>query len=386
MIRIAHLTTVDLSLRYLLLNQLIFLKKNGYRVAGISSPGPNVAELERAGIQHIPVPISRSLISPLRDLLSFIRLVLVLRKENFDILHVHTPKASFLGQVAARIAGVPLVIRTLHGFYFHDGTSPTVRRAMILLERFAGRFSDAILSQNSEDIQTAIAEKICTSEKISYLGNGIDLKLFNPESVNKDKLDKLREEFDLDPKKRVMGFVGRLVVEKGVLELFQAARLVIDHLDDVQFLFVGPVDTAKKDAVTPGTAADLGIGELCNFIGFQDDMPGIYALMDVFVLPSHREGFPRSLMEACAMGVPSIATDIRGCREVVKDQENGLLVPVKNPAALAGAIISLLDDSEMAAEMGQKGRAAAKLNFDERVVFDKVLQTYQDLLNQKFPS
>ena len=257
---------------------------------------------------------------------------------------------------------------------------------MVLLERFAARFSDAILSQNREDIQTAVEERICHREKISYLGNGIDLQRFSPESVDAEKLTQLREEFGLDPDKRVVGFVGRLVAEKGVLEIFQAAQILLAQLDDLQFLFVGPVDVAKKDAVTPQMAADLGLEKPCKFVGFQDNMAEIYALMDVFVLPSHREGFPRSLMEASAMGVPSIATDIRGCREVVKDQENGLLVPVKDPSALAGAILTLLTDSELAAELGQKGRAAAKLNFDERVVFDKVLQTYQDLLNQKFPS
>jgi glycosyltransferase involved in cell wall biosynthesis len=109
-------------------------------------------------------------------------------------------------------------------------------------------------------------------------------------------------------------------------------------------------------------------------------------LMDVFVLPSHREGFPRSLMEASAMGVPSIATDIRGCREVIKDQENGLLVPWKDPRALAEALLTLLTDAELAAIMGEKGKDTAKIYFDEKIVFEKVLQTYQDQLKTKLPS
>ena len=343
-------------------------------------------EIKYIGIEHIPVLISRKVLSPARDLIGLFQLFLVFRQKQFDIVHTHTPKASFIGQIAARVAGTPIVIRTLHGFYFHDGSNLLLRRVMILLERFAARFSDAILSQNREDIQTAVEERICHREKISFLGNGIDLQCFSPESVDAEKLTQLREEFGLDPDKRVVGFVGRLVAEKGILEIFQAAQILLAQLDDLQFLFVGPVDVAKKDAVTPQMAADLGLEKSCKFVGFQDNMPEIYALMDVFVLPSHREGFPRSLMEASAMGVPSIATDIRGCREVVKDQDNGLLVPVKDPSALAGAILTLLTNSELAAELGKKGRAVAKLNFDERVVFDKVLQTYQDLLNQKFPS
>ena len=257
---------------------------------------------------------------------------------------------------------------------------------MILLERFVARFSDAILSQNSEDILTANKEKICPQEKISFLGNGIDLQLFSPESIDLKKLDKLREAFDLDPNKRVVGFVGRLVAEKGVLELFQAACEISNRLGDVQFLFVGPVDTDKRDAVTPQMAADLGISEICKFVGFQDDMPSIYSLMDIFVLPSHREGFPRSLMEASAMGVPSIATDIRGCREVIKDQENGLLVPWKDTKAITEALFTLLTDAKLAAEMGEKGKDTAKNYFDEKLVFNKVLQTYQDQLKTKLPS
>ena len=386
MIKIVHITTIDLSLKYLLLNQLKYFRAQGFQVSGISSPGPYVKDIEAEGIQHLSVPISRQLITPLADLVSLIRLIRLLKKEQFQIVHVHTPKASFLGQIAARIAGIPVIIRTLHGFYFHDGTHPLLRRVMILLERFVAPTSDAILSQNREDIQTAINEKICSPDKISFLGNGIDLKLFNPEFVDQENLDKLCEGFDLDPNKRVVGFVGRLVAEKGVLELFQAARELLTRLGNVQFLFVGPVDTDKKDAVYPQMAADLGISEICKFVGFQDDMPSIYALMDVFVLPSHREGFPRSLMEACAMGVPSIATDIRGCREVIKDQENGVLVPCKDPKALAEALLTLLTDAELAAKMGEKGKDAAKIYFDEKKIFEKVLQTYQDQLKTKLPS
>ncbi|NQS92583.1 MAG: glycosyltransferase family 4 protein [Chloroflexi bacterium] len=386
MIKIAHITTIDLSLKYLLLNQLKYLREQGYQVAGISSPGPYVKDLEVAGIRHLPIPISRQLISPLADLVSLIRLICLLRAENFQIVHVHTPKASFLGQIAARIAGVPIVIRTLHGFYFHEGTPPVTRRAMIWMERFAGQFADAILSQNKEDIQTAVDEKIFPSEKISYLGNGIDIQRFAMESVDPEKLERLRKDFGLDPNKRVVGFVGRLVAEKGVLELFQAARELSTQLDDVQYLFVGPVDWGKKDSITPEAAAEFGISEICKFVGFQEEMPLVYSLMDVFVLPSHREGFPRSLMEASAMGVPSIATDIRGCREVIQPGENGLLVPLNDPGALVEALKTLLTDAKLAAEMGHNGQVASKMYFDENNVFEKVLQTYHDQLNRKLPS
>lgn len=383
--KIVHITAVDLSLRYLLLNQLVYIKEQGFSVSTISSPGINVAEVKNAGIQHISIPISRSFFSPIRDLISLVRLYKIIRVNQFQIVHTHTPKASFLGQIAARLAGTPIIIRTLHGFYFHDGMSGALREFIIRMEKIVGRRADIILSQNREDIQTAIKEGICTRDKIEYLGNGIDIDDFNPDKINEIDKARKRQELGISDSKKIVGFVGRLVVEKGVLDLLKAVKIVKQEMDDVQFLFVGPVDYDKKDAVTPEMAEIFEVAEHCRFVGFQNEMPLVYSLMDVFVLPSHREGFPRSLMEASAMGIPSIATDIRGCREVIKDQENGLLVPLKDPNGIAKGLLTLLTNSEFTAEMGQNGRAAAKLYFDEQIVFKKVLQTYRDLLNQKLP-
>jgi glycosyltransferase involved in cell wall biosynthesis len=383
MVNVAHITTIDLSLRYLLLNQMKYLWEKGFQVIGISSPGTHTSEIESAGIQHIPIAITRRLISPVADLVSLVSLVRVLKKERFQIVHVHTPKASFLGQIAARLAGVPIVIRTLHGFYFHEGTPPMTRRAMIWMERFAGQFADAILSQNKEDIQTAITEKICKPEKISYLGNGIDLQQFNPAKINLSDLDQLRREFDLNPTKKVVGFVGRLVAEKGILELLQAVKIIQKKSDDIQFLFVGPIDRENKNLITPELAVKMGISEICKFVGFQEDMPLVYALMDVFVFPSHREGFPRSLMEASAMGLPVIATNIRGCREVVVSGENGLLVPLEDIQALSNSIMEILNNPQKASMMGKTGRKIAAERFDERKIFEKVDRAYQKLMNLK---
>ena len=381
-VKIAHVTTVDISLRVLLLNQLQSLREAGYEVVGISAPGSEVAHLEAAGIRHIAVPMTRNL-TPLADLVSLWRLYRVMRRERFTIVHTHTPKPGLLGQLAARMAGVPIVVNTVHGFYFHEHMRPLARRFYILLEKIAAYCSDIILSQNSEDIETAIHERICAPDKIRFLGNGIDVQRFNPAALNPEDLRRKRQELGLSSNGPVVGFVGRLVAEKGILELLRAARVILTRRPEVRFLFVGPADTEKKDALSPETAREYGVADACIFTGTRHDMPELYAIMDVFALPSHREGFPRAPMEASAMGVPCVVTNIRGCREAVENNRNGLLTPLGDTQRLANAILDLLDDPEKARRMAEQGRAMAMERFDEQLVFKKVKAEYARLLSHK---
>ncbi len=384
--KVAHITTIDMSLRYLLLNQMRSIRQAGYEVCGISSPGPGAPVIEAAGIRHIPTSITRNF-TPLSDLISLRRLYRVIRRENFTIVHTHNPKPGLLGQLAARMAGAPIVVNTLHGFYFHDHMAPAWRQFYIFMEKIAARCSDIILSQNSEDIETAIREGICRSEQIKLLGNGIDIKRFDCNALDQAIVAQNRAELGLPPEAPVVGFVGRLVREKGILELLQAIKIVQQHFPAVRLLIIGPVDNEKPDALTPKIAQEYGVAQLCAFTGLRHDMPELYALMDVFALPSHREGFPRSPMEASAMGVPSVATNIRGCREAVEHNRNGLLTPLGDVPALAQSIIQLLTHQEKARQMGAEGRQMAATRFDERAVFEKVKAEYRRLLLAKgFPA
>ena len=377
--RVAHVTTVDLSLRYLLLNQLQRIQAEGYEVVGISADGPDVPVVEAAGIPHFAVPMTRR-ITPIADLRCLWDLVRIMRREQFDVVHTHTPKAGLLGQLAARIAGVPTVANTLHGFYFHDDTKPWLRRFYIWMERVAANCSDTILSQNREDMATAVAEHIAKPEQLKWLGNGIDVARFDRRRLTDSSLEDLRREIGIDAGAPVIGFVGRLVEEKGILDLLQAATTVIEAIPNAQLLIVGPYDEEKPDALRPDVAERYGVAANCRFVGMRNDMPELYALMDVLVLPSYREGFPRAPMEASAMGVPAMATDIRGCREAVVHGENGLLFPVGDADALAQSLIELLQDDERRARMGEAGRRIAEDRFDEQKVFDRVLSEYERLL------
>lgn len=382
MIKIVHVATVGMGLRYLLLHQLLALKAAGYDVYSIASPDQHTDTVISSGIPYLPVSMCRT-ISPLRDLYSLWQLFRIFRRERFTIVHTHNPKPGLLGQIAARLAGVPVVVNTLHGFYFHDEMPALKRRFYIWIEKLAASCSDIILSQNSEDIQTAITEGICAPEKIKYLGNGIDLKRFNPAQITPQTRANLRQALNIPLDCTIIGFVGRLVAEKGLLELMEATRLLYQENSNIRLLVVGPVDEAKIDAITPETASVYGIANICIFTGLRQDMPEMYSLMDIFVLPSYREGFPRSLMEASAMGIPCIASNIRGCRETVNDGYNGRLIPARDSLAIAGALRALLNDREAARRMGENGRRVARERFDEQQVFATIQAEYSRQLKRQ---
>ncbi len=381
-VKVVHVATVDMSLRYMLLNQMLSLQQAGYVVSGISAPGPEVPIVQAAGIRYIPVPMTRTF-TPLADLAALLRLYGVMRREQFTIVHTHTPKAGLLGQLAARLARTPIIVNTVHGFYFHEHMAPHWRRFYIAIEKIAARCSDSILSQNQEDIDTALREGICAPSKIRFLGNGFDLKAFEPARRETTWRPQKRAELGLTADMPVVGFVGRLVAEKGLLEFLAAACSLVSQVPGVRFLIVGPTDYDKPDAITPDTARAYGIAEACIFTGRRHDMPELYALMDVLVLPSHREGYPRTPMEASFMGVPTVATDVRGCREVVEHGRNGLLVPRGDVPALAQAILTVLQNPALARTMGEAGHQMALARFDEQQVFGRVKSEYERLLAAK---
>lgn len=373
-----------MSLRYLLLNQLRAIQQHGYEVYGISSPGPDAPVVEAAGITYIPAAMTRT-VTPLADLCSLWRLYRLMRRERFTIVHGHTPKAELLGQLAAQLAGVPIVVDTFRGIYFRRGMHPLWRRLFILMARLAAGCADVVLSQSREAGQMAIDERICPADKLKFLGNGIDLTRFDPAMTDQETLTSLKEQWGLNTAGPVVGFVGRLVREKGILELLAAAATIRPELPHLRLVIAGPVDDEKADALTPEIARDYGLEAHCIFTGLYppERMPELYALLDLFVLPSHRESFPRSPMEAAAMAVPCIVTDIPGCRETVEPGRNGLLTPLGDAPALAQAMLTLLTDPDRAQQMGREGRRMALERFDERLVFEKVVAEYARLLQQK---
>jgi glycosyltransferase involved in cell wall biosynthesis len=376
---VAHLTTVDLSLRFLLLAQLRAVRDLGGTAIGVSAPGPWVAELEAEGIRHVPLHSSTRANDPLADLRAARELARVLRRERVDVLHTHNPKPGLYGRVVGRLLRVPVVVNTVHGLYATDD-DPLPKRALVYsLEAVASRFSDAELVQNPEDL--ALMRRLHLTRHAKLLGNGVDLARFDESRFSPDDRRALRATFGASDETVVIGTVGRLVAEKGIPELIEAfSRL--PHRDRYRLVVAGGADPDKPDALDPALV-EQAAADGVQFLGQRSDIDALYAAMDVFVLASHREGFPRAAMEAAATGRPVIATDVRGCRQVVDDGRNGLLVPVHDPAALAGAMAALGTDPQRRAAMGTESRVVARERFDERRVVEIVLDTYARVAARK---
>ncbi|MGH2705956.1 MAG: glycosyltransferase family 4 protein [Actinomycetota bacterium] len=379
-IRLAHITTVDLTLRFLLLGQLRHLRESGFEVSTISAPGRWGSDLEREGIRHIPWPSATRSWNPAADIRSFRELLGILRRERFDVVHTHNPKPGVMGRVAARVAGVPCIVNTVHGLYATPEDRLGKRFAVLGLEGAAARCSDLEMFQSEEDLEWARRRRVVSRQKSLYLGNGIDLSAFDPARVAPARVRSLRAELAIPDGSRVVGMVGRLVAEKGYLELFAAAEEVRRVIPDAIFLCLGDPDPEKVDSIRPEELA--GRSHL-RLPGWRTDIRDLLGLMDVFVLPSWREGLPRSAIEAAAMGRAMVLTDIRGCREVVRDGKEGLLIPPRNPTRLAGAILTMLGDRALAARFGRAAQARALERFDERKVAEKVEEAYRRLLQAK---
>jgi glycosyltransferase involved in cell wall biosynthesis len=338
-----------------------------------------VAALEREGIRHIPLVSSTRSSDPVADVRAARDLYRILRRERVDVLHTHNPKPGVYGRVVGRMARVPIVVNTVHGLYATED-DPWPKRAMVYaFEALAARFSDAELVQNPEDLALMQRWHLATNARL--LGNGVDVTRFDVARFPPEARRAARAAIGARDDTVVVGTVGRLVAEKGYPELFQAAST----LDPDRYLLVvvGTEDPDKPDALSPAIVAAAGGPGGVVFTGHRDDVETLYAAMDIFVLASHREGFPRAAMEAAAMTLPVVATDVRGCRQVVDDGRTGLLVTPREPYAIARAIARLGDDPDERLRMGEAGRARAVAEFDERRVVERVLAAYSEVAGRK---
>lgn len=379
--RLVHVTTTDMSLVLLLGPQLAAFSRAGYEVIGASAPGSHVAELAALGVRHVALRHTTRAMAPHHDVAALAELRSVFRRLRPDIVHTHNPKPGVYGRMAARAAGVPAVVNTVHGLYAQPDDGWTRRSLVYGLERAAAACSHAELVQNPEDL-AVLARLGIPLAKLHLLGNGIDLARFDRTAVTDAEVSGFRREVGAGPDDVVCVVVGRLVAEKGYREVFQAAVSLSARLPQVRMVVVGPSDADKADAITAvemERARQAGV----RFLGFRTDVATIYAAADVYVLASHREGFPRSAMEAAAMGLPVVATDVRGCRQVVDHDATGLLFPVREPAALAAAVARLATDRPLRQRLGAASRLKAHREFDQRQVIDTTLATYERLLARR---
>jgi glycosyltransferase involved in cell wall biosynthesis len=359
-LRVAHLTTVDMSLWLLLATELRADLEAGFEVLGLSAPGSYVPDLESLGVRHIPIPSLTRAWAPSGDLAAARELANAIRREQPDVLHTHNPKTGILGRVLGRILGVPVVVNTCHGLWAGPG-DPWRRRAPVYTaEAIAALFSHAELYQNAADRKVL---RPVVRARGRVVGNGVDLQRFGPDPQGRRRL---RARWGVTDDEVLVGGVGRLVSEKGIREFAAAAGRLVDQ---ARFVWVGPEDPAKPDALrdVDGPVATVGV---------ERDMPAVYSAFDVFALPSYREGFSRSAMEAAACGLPMVLSDIRGCRELGEDGHHLILVPPRDAVGLTEALQRVVVDPHLRARLGEAARRRALAEFDQRAVARTSIETY----------
>ena len=343
------------------------MEQQGWSVTTVCSDGKFVPGMRADGYHIVPIAIARSM-NPILALLSLINVVRFFRREQFDIVHVHTPIAALIGRVAAKLARVPFVIYTAHGFYFHDEMPAWKKRMYVLLERFGGLFTDLLFSQSHEDARDAIALQIMPASQVVAIGNGVNLTQFAGRTL--EAQTEARRDLGIPDSVPVIGIVARLVQEKGYKEFFEAAVAISSAFPNAYFLVVGErlaSDHSGSVELALAQAREV-LGERLIEAGLRKDVSAMLSAMTIFCLPSYREGMPRTIIEAMMMELPVVATNIRGVREEVVDGTTGILVPTRDSTALAQALSALLGDPTRTRQMGVDGRCRALSLYDESAV------------------
>lgn len=381
-LRVCQLCAVDFTLKHFLLPLIDGMQNHGWEVTAVCSDGPEIPGLCARGYTVDTIPISRSL-NVFRHAVSVVRLAAYFRQQRFDILHVHTPVAALVARVAAFLARVPVVVYTAHGFYFHDEMPSWKRCLFVSLERFAGRITDLLFTQSAEDAETAVQEGICPAGDTLAIGNGVDAGRFDPSVIGAG--GEMRRALGIPEEAFVIGIIARQVIEKGIMEFLEAAIAAAGKNQEIHILMVGErlASDHAGDVEAELERASASLGKRLVATGARKDIPELLAAMDVFCLPSWREGMPRTIIEAMMMGKAVIATDIRGSREEVVPGETGLLVPTRSPEALAEAFLALAGDRQKVVSMGLKGRERALALYDEAQVVALQIRRIEQFLNKE---
>lgn len=381
--KILHICAIGATAEVLLLPQINYLLSRNLAVEIACSPDQGVEKLQKQGYTIHPVQIDRR-ISPVLNLKSIYQLTKLIRQQQYDLVHVHTPIAAVLGRIAAKLAGVKAIVYTSHGLPFHDRSSPKEYALYSNVEKFAALLTDLILSQNHEDIATAKKLGLCPPEKIAYLGNGVEIDRFNRDRLDPAHQTQLRKSLGIpDTANLIIGTIGRLTRKKGSGYLIEATAKLVSQFPNLHVLIIGgELSTDPEPFYTEITERirSLGIQNNVTLTGIRQDIPEILGLLDIFTLPTFtHEGLPRSIVEAMSMSLPVVATDIRGCREAVVDGETGLIVPPQDSEKLAEALGKLLFNADLRQAYGKAGRQRVETEYDERFVFQRLAEHYQKL-------
>lgn len=353
---------------------LEFLDRGKYDITLMSAPGGAWEERARQvpGVRVVLLSSLTRPIHPLLDLEAFFRMTRFIRKEGFDIVHTHSSKAGILGRLAAKLAGTPCIIHTIHGFPFHDFMHPLIRRFYILLEKWTSKITDKLITVSKLNQKKAIELGFAPPEQFINIYSGIRYERFDAEVDVQEK----RKSLNIPTNSTVVGMVGRLSAQKAPEYFIQAIPHVLAQHPDTQFLLVGDGELRGE---IESLADTLSITHCLHILGFREDVPEILSLFDVFVLSSLWEGLGRSLTEALYLKRPVVATRVEGVPELVEDGKTGILVEPKDPVALARGINELISDPSFAQRLGEAGRKRVIADFCAENMTKQITHLYEEL-------
>lgn len=383
MIKLFRTSTVPISLNILLSGQLKFLNKY-FDVTAISGAGKDLEEVgNREGVKTVPIEIQRQ-ISPIKDFISLFRLYNLFRKDKPQIVHSITPKAGLLTMLAGKLAGVPIRMHTFTGLVFPSKTG-LMQKILIWMDRLLC-WSATHIYPEGEGVKKDLINYKITNKPLKVIANGnvngIDVDFFSPQHFSEKEKITLREQIGIDQGDFVFVFVGRLVGDKGINELVKAfVQLQKEYKGQTCKLLLVGGEERELDPLLPETIVEIDTNENIISVGFQKDVRPYFAISDVLVFPSYREGFPNVVMQAGAMGVASIVSDINGCNEIIINGENGYIIPPKNVERLKDEMKKILDYDDLLL-MKSKSREMIVSRYQRELVWNELLKEYQKLLSE----
>lgn len=381
-----RITTVPLSLEKLLEGQLNFMQDH-YRVLAIASDEERLNKFGKSvGVETFSVEMTRK-ITPVQDLKSVFKLYQLFRKEKPLIVHTHTPKAGVAGMLAAKMAGVPIRLHTVAGLPLLEATG-TTRKLLEAVEKITYASATKVYPNSQKIKEFLIENKFAPSDKFKVIGkgssNGIDTSYFDPTLYSPEDRTKMRNDLNIPSDHLVFVFVGRLVRDKGINELVEAFQELNAEFSKTSLILVGPYE-ANLDPLKDSTIKTIADNEQIHEVGYQNDVRPFLACSDVLAFPSYREGFPNVVMQAGAMGLPSIVTNINGCNEIIQEGENGCIIPVRDEAALYDAMKMMILRNERREYLKKNSRKMIKEHYERDVIWKSLLEEYKFLEKELLP-
>ena len=388
--KLVRISTVPISLNILLKGQLRFLNQF-YDVTAVSGAGMDLDEVrEREGVKTHVVEIERQ-ISPIKDLISLWKLYLFFKKEKPEMIHSITPKAGLLSMIAGKFARVPVRMHTFTGLVF-PYKKGLFQKILILTDKILCAAATHIYPEG-EGVKNDLQKFKITSKPLKVIGNGnvngINTSYFSAENFTEKDKELLKSQLGIAAEDFVFIFVGRLVGDKGINELVEAFCQLTSLPSEgrgasaaktPKLLLVGPLET-NLDPLLPETLKRITQHPGIISEGFQKDVRPYFAISNCLAFPSYREGFPNVVMQAGAMDLPSVVTDINGCNEIIIEGENGTIIPVKNTAALYKAMEKMLRDEKGFLKMNENARRMITSRYEQSVVWSALLEEYQKIIS-----